>query len=507
METQNFDHRFQVRLLSAFAADQEFFRQSAEDIHLSDFSSAPVRLIFEVMREHLRKYGEHPTGVSLPDEIIRAMKFGIGPNGPDTIKTECPEAMLRTVSSTLKEVVHGLLNPSKGENRKYFADQLKNFLYRVRLNRIRGQEMTAQEQIEEAARINEDVKRISGGETAGRETTGRKRVVRKKEDQPRVYGTGVWPIDIRMGMGMRRGEMGVVLASSGVGKTNMLINFAVNAALRGQRSLFMSLEVDEDRILQRMQAMMGNFRMSLMNTPEEDWPKSELARYDYMMSDSFPNLDYITVNHEYIDKFPKIADIEREIKLWREKMRSEGVPDEEAAIVLVDYIKQIEPDDANAKSTQNTNQIYGTITQRLRQIARTHKVVLWTAQQIQRKASRSEHIHDDDIADAISIRNHSDVMLGFVPVGIGATDAQAATTVETEEEGSEKQFADREREMNVDFCKLRNAGNTNMFCTVWQSASLRLWTSKSYADKVATVSQSDFGTFFATMRPKEAARK
>ena len=505
MNTQNFDHRFQTKLLAAFAADPEFFRGNAEDIHLSDFSSAPVRLVFEVMREHLRKYGQHPTGVSLPDEVIRAMKFGVGPNGPDTIKTECPEAMLRTVASVLKEAVHGILNPST-KDREYFADQLRDFLYRVRLNQIRGDEMTAQEQIEQASKINEEVKRIAGGEVAGRETTGRKRVVRKKQEQPKVYGTGVWPIDIRMGMGMRRGEMGVVLASSGVGKTNMLINFAVNAALRGQRSLFMSLEVDEDRILQRMQAMMGNFKMSLMNTAEEDWPKRELDRYNYMMSDEFPNLDYVTVNHEYIDKFPKVDDIEREIRLWKRKMHDEGVPDDQSAIVLVDYSKQIDPETPDSKN-QNTNQIYGRIAQRLRQIARSQNVVLWTAQQVVRKASRSEHLRDDDIADAISIRNHSDVLLGFVPVGNGSTDATSATTEETEDASTEHQFADRERQMNVDFCKLRNAGNTGMFCTVWQSASLRLWTNQSYAEKEEILHPRDYATFFTKMRPKEPAKK
>lgn len=495
----NVDVSTQTKLLCALASDPEFFRQNVNKLRLSDFPASSVRIVFETMKAHFARYQEHPTAKVLPDEVLNAMR-GIGPDGKDSIVTTVPEASVRSVAACIGKVYEALARPDTSGT-AYFKDRLKEYLSSVRLGAMDGSSMTSSEQLEEASRIKSEIEQITGGERKGLAKSARTRVVRKKQAQPKRFGTGVWPVDIRMNMGMQLGEVGVILAGSGTGKTNMLINFAANAALRGQRSLFLTLEVSDETILRRMHAMMGNFPMSVMNLPEEDWPASELARYDYMLSDAFPNIDYVTVNYEYVDKTPTVDDLDREIGAWREDTRRQGVPDTDAPLVLVDYIRQIDPGRL-ASRNDNTNTKFGAIMQALKRIAIKHNVVLWTAQQVTRLANRKEHIHKDDIADSIAIVNHCDVILGFVPVG--GTEQTAPTTQETEDDVAAN-HADRERLMNVDFVKLRNSGETGSFCTVFQGKSLRLWTSEQYARTVEGLAMSmDHARFFASMRPKEA---
>ena len=497
----NCDNEVQTKLLCALAADQEFLRANVGKLRLSDFPSPAMRLVFEVMRAHFDRYHSAPTAMVFPDEVGQALR-GIGPDGKDSIATSVPEASVRSVAICLGKVMSAMAHPDPSST-GYWRDRMREYLSSVRLAGMPGQDMTAAEQLEEAARIKEEIDGISGGRK-GLAKSAKTRVVRKKAAVPKRFGTGVWPIDIRMNMGMQLGELGCVLAGSGVGKTNVLINMAANAALRGQRSLFMTLEVSDEIILRRLHAMLGNFPASLMNKPEEDWPRRELDRYDYMMSDAFPNADYVTLNYEYVDKAPTCEQLDVEISAWKEDMRAAGLSDDECPFVFIDYIRQIDPGRLASK-TDNTNTKFGAIMQSLKRISVRHNVVLWTAQQVTRAANNKEHIRKDDIADSIAIVNHCDAILGFVPVG-GAQQV-APTTQETEEDTADR-HADKERLMNVDFVKLRNSGETGQFCTVFQGKSLRLWTSEQYARVVDGMASGptavDLDRFFAAMKPKEA---
>lgn len=486
----------QTKLLCALAADPEFLGQNAAKLRLSDFPSATVRLVFETLRAHWQRYGVLPSTKIFPDEVGNALR-GIGPDGTESITTHVPESSVPAVAKCIGEVFHALAAPSSDQT-GYWKDRLKEYLYTVRLAAMPGQDMSAGEQVAEAAKIKEEVESITGGSRRGQATTAKTRVIRKRTKIPRRYGTGVWPIDIRIGMGLELGEVGCILGGSGVGKTNVLINLAVNAAMKGQRALFLTLEVSKDRILSRLHAMAGNFPMSLLGTPEEEWPERELQRYDYML-DQVP-VDYVTVNYEYVTKAPTCDDLDREIGNWREDMRKAGISDEDAPLVCVDYIRQIDPKGV-ASRDDNTNTKLGAIMQALKHIAMKHHCVLWTAQQITRAANRKEHIRKDDIADSIAIVNHCDVMLGFAEVG---TTGNTAPTTQESEDDTVEQHSDKERLMNVDFVKLRNSGETGSFCTVFQGKSLRLWTSEQYARVVDNMAATaPFADFFTRLKPKE----
>ena len=500
----NCDAAMQTKLLCALAGDPEFFRQNVGKLRLSDFPSPAVRIVFETMRAHWELYGDIPGIQILPDEVGNAMR-GIGPDGKDSVTTSIPGSMVRQTGGCIWAVLHAMREHDTSGT-AYFRDRLREYLSTVRLAAMPGEEMSASEQLERAAEIKAEVDGITGGEKAGLARSARTRVVRKKEAIPARIGTGVWPIDLRMNMGLELGEVGCVCGGTGTGKSNMLINFATNAALRGQHALFMTLELSDETVLRRMHAMLGNFAMSMMNKPEEDWDRDSLDRYNYMLSDAFPNIDYVTVNYEYVTRAPTCEDIDREVGRWKADMHAKGISDEMCPLVCVDYIRQIDPGRLVGRN-ENTNTKFGAIMQELKHIATRHHVVLWTAQQVTRAANHKEHFRKDDIADSIAILNHCDACLGFVPVG--GVQQTAPTTRETEDDTADR-HADRERQLNVDFIKLRNSGETGTFCTVFQGKSLRLWTSEQYERAMGNMTASakaiGFDKFFAAMRPKEARR-
>ena len=503
------DNATQARLLCALAGDPVFFTENVPNLHLSDFPSLPVRIVFETIRAHWRLYGTLPGPTILPDEVLDAMR-GVGPDGKESISTVVPKALIRNVASVLGQAISAMSHPDQS-NSEYFRDRWQEYLSEVRVGQLNA-ETSAREQLRKAAALNEEIEKISGSRQSEAVTAGKRILRSRSEPRGQRHGTGVWPIDLRMKMGMQLGELGVVMATTGLGKSNMLINFAVNAALTGKRVLFMSLEVDYETILKRLQAMIGVFPISLMDEYEEEWAEKhpkELERYNYLTKQGFPYIDYITVNTEYTTRSATCADIEREIKAWKRKMHADGVSDDDCPLVCIDYIHQMSFAGVATKN-DNLNTQYGNIARRLHQLAVDTKCIVWTAQQAARGCEKKQHLSVSDIADSIDIARHSEVVLGMTLVGIDPRTGQdtnqwgsdSQVTEESEDDAPDK-FGDKERLVNIDFCKLRNSGEKGTFCTVFQSKSLRFYTSARYADLTESrVNEMPLESFYLSVRPK-----
>ena len=73
----------------------------------------------------------------------------------------------------------------------------------------------------------------------------------KDEMKPKI-STGIQSLDFLLGGGYVDKSLNIVMASTGGGKTSFMINLALNAVKAGYRVLYLSLEITEIDILQRM---------------------------------------------------------------------------------------------------------------------------------------------------------------------------------------------------------------------------------------------------------------
>ena len=115
------------------------------------------------------------------------------------------------------------------------------------------------------------------------------------QNQEHTFGvvTGFKSID-RMLLGLRPGQMIVVGARPGVGKTSFALNFAVNAAAKGASVAFFSLEMSGNEIAQRLlsaQAKIGLQDIRSANIHTQQWPAileatQTLSQLDIMVDDT-----------------------------------------------------------------------------------------------------------------------------------------------------------------------------------------------------------------------------
>lgn len=105
--------------------------------------------------------------------------------------------------------------------------------------------------------------------------------------------TGYPGIDSRL-LGLRPGQMIVVGARPGVGKTSFALNLCVNAAADGASVAFFSLEMSKIEIAQRLlsaQAKIGLMDIRSANIRDNQWPQileatQDLSKLDIMIDDT-----------------------------------------------------------------------------------------------------------------------------------------------------------------------------------------------------------------------------
>lgn len=128
--------------------------------------------------------------------------------------------------------------------------------------------------------------------------------------------------------GFRGGDLVILAARPGVGKTSFALNLAVNAAKAGTTVAFLSLEMSASQLVQRIlcseaRVNLGNVRQGRMT--DSDWMAIIEA------SNILYNLDM------YIDDTPALSILELRAKARRE-LRSK-----EKGLIVVDYLQLMQP--------------------------------------------------------------------------------------------------------------------------------------------------------------------
>lgn len=128
--------------------------------------------------------------------------------------------------------------------------------------------------------------------------------------------------------GFRGGDLVILAARPGVGKTSFALNLAVNAAKLGTTVAFLSLEMSASQLVQRIlcsEARVNLARLRSGKVEKSDWGAIADA------SNTLSKLDM------YIDDTPALSILELRAKARRE------LRDKEKGLIVVDYLQLMQP--------------------------------------------------------------------------------------------------------------------------------------------------------------------
>ena len=367
-ENKNFGylgHSFQLKLINLIITDKNFFTSIIDVILPKYFDNQYFKLIMQLVKEYYQNYQTSPSFDAL-DQLTRI-----------EISSEMAK---KYVFDMLKEVKDASFEDHlfiKEKAIKFCKQQeLKKAIRKVEGIMEKGDFESydmCEEYIRDAISVgelnNEDFEIFSELEAL------------LEEDYRHPLATGIGGLDNILNGGLAKGEIGVILAPTGVGKTTLLTRFANTAYNMGSNVLQIFFE-DNPKIIQRKHF-----------TCWTGIPSQDLGDHKETVLDKADEMKK-TGGRLILKKLPSDELNMLQIKNQVRKIISEGI---KLDMVLIDYIDCVIPD----RSFNDEWKGEGSVMRKFEGMCHELNLVGWTATQGNRSSISSDVVTTDQMGGSI----------------------------------------------------------------------------------------------------------
>lgn len=213
--------------------------------------------------------------------------------------------------------------------------------------------------------------------------------------------------------GFRGGDLVILAARPGVGKTSFALNLATNAAKAGVAVTFFSLEMGAEQLVQRILCSEACVSLSKLRSgliAEGDW--GALAEHSGKLS----QLDF------YIDDAPGLTILEARAKARREL---HGIKEGQKGLIVVDYLQLMQP--SPGTKNKSTNDQVGEISRGLKILAKEMNMPVIALSQLSRaveQRGKDKRPMLSDLRDSGSIEQDADIVM-FIDRSMNEIEAES----------------------------------------------------------------------------------
>jgi hypothetical protein len=232
-----YGYGFQVKVIAAMFTDRAFLQQIADIIQPEYFDSDSNIWLLEILIAHFREYKTPPSKDVLKVKV-----------------TEISDDVLKTaILEQLKEVFRFM----ESDDLSFVKDEILKFCKNQEIK----QAIMDSVGLLKMGNYDEIKTKIDSAMKAGADTNigldyKANISARYAESSRHTITTGWDVVDDLMDGGLARGELGVVMAPAGIGKSWMLINIGANAMRAGHTVIHYTLELNENYVGQRYDSVL-----------------------------------------------------------------------------------------------------------------------------------------------------------------------------------------------------------------------------------------------------------
>ena len=348
---------FQVKVIAALFTDRIFLQQIADIIQSDYFESDANSWLLEVILEHFKEYKTPPSKDVLKVKI-----------------TEIENDILKTVVlEQLKEVFRYM----ESDDLSFVKDEILKFCKNQEIK----QAIMDSVALLKMGNYDEIKSKMDSAMKAGADTNiGLDYVndvaARYNEAARHTITTGWEVIDDLMDGGLAPGELGVVMAPAGSGKSWLLINIGANAVKAGKTVIHYTLELNENYVGQRYDSVLTGINAQTLKHHQET------------VEEKMQSLTGDLIVKYYPTKSVGVMALKAHI----EKTMMQGkTPD----LIIVDY-----GDLLKVNTKKDKHEALEDLYEELRGMAGEYKIPVWTASQAGRSALEEDVIEADKIASS-----------------------------------------------------------------------------------------------------------
>ena len=348
---------FQVKVIAAMFTDRIFLQQIADIIRPDYFESDANTWLLEVILEHFAEYKTPPSKDVLKVKITEVDN--------DILKT----AILEQLKDVFRYMESDDLTFVKDEILKFCKNQEIKHAIMDSVNLLK------------MGNYDEIKTKIDSAMKAGADTNiGLEYKLniqaRYAEASRHTITTGWDVIDDLMDGGLAPGELGVVMAPAGIGKSWLLINIGANAVKAGKTVIHYTLELNENYVGQRYDSVLTGINAQTLKHHQDTVEERMRTLSGDLIVKYFPTKSVGVMGLK--------AHLEKTIMLGQK-------PD----LVIVDYGDLLK---INAK--KDKHEALEELYEELRGMAGEYDIPVWTASQAGRSALEEDVIEADKIASS-----------------------------------------------------------------------------------------------------------
>ena len=351
---QQYGFGFQVKVLAAMFTDRTFLQQIADIIQPEYFESESNSWILDIILGHFRTYKTPPTKDVLKVKV-----------------TEIEHDVLKVaVVEQLKEVFRYM----ESDDLSFVKDEILRFCKNQEIKHAIMDSVN----LLKIGNYDEIKTKIDSAMKAGADTNigheyKSQVALRYNEAARHTITTGWDVVDDLMDGGLAPGELGVVMAPAGIGKSWLLINIGANAIRNGKNVVHFTLELNENYVGQRYDSVITGI------------PAQNLKNYQEDIENKMSHISGELVIKYYPTKSVGVMALKAHIE--KSSMLNKA-PD----LVIVDYA------DLLKVSAKDKHEALEELYEELRGMAGEYGVPVWTATQAGRAALEDDIIEADKIA-------------------------------------------------------------------------------------------------------------
>ena len=361
---------YQTKVVANLVSDRPFLEQVSDILETKYFESDTNKWIVDLTKKYFHKYKNNPT--------------------TDYFKTEVQKisdnTLQQNVLQQLKAVYQNTQHSDKEWVKSEFVTFCKNQNFKnVILNSV---ELLKTGQFEKIEKMVRDAVKV--GQTTDLGLDYKEEIeVRFEEVNRRTVATNWEVIDELTDGGLGPGELGVIVAPSGVGKTWVLSHIGAEAVRQGKNVLHYTLELTQNYVGQRYDTIFTSI------------PSADLKDHKDEIKEKVDKLRGGLIIKYYPPKGITANTIAAHVDMVRQ---TKFQPD----LIIIDYA------DLLVSTNSKNNSDYaeqGGIYIDLRALSGEYQIPIWTASQTNRSAIDSEVIQADKIADSYAKVMNADLII------------------------------------------------------------------------------------------------
>jgi hypothetical protein len=360
-----FGKTFQEDLCHLILNDRSFADQMFEVLDINFLELKHLKVFIGKVREYRKKYGVHPTS-NIMHSIIRT---GLDAE-PESVKVRIREYYARV-----------LANGHTPDSADFIKDTALDFCKKQKLKEalIKSVDLIKSSSFDEVSKVIDTALKLGSDNTLGYDYLAdfEQRFMKKTRDP---VTTGWRDIDEISKGGLGKGELGVVVAPTGAGKSMVLVHLGAQALKSGKNVLHYTLELADTVVASRYDSCITGVELK------------NLTVFKEKIYDEVSQITGRLIVKEYPTRSASIQTIKNHVEKLK---RRDFTPD----VIIVDYGDLIKPE--NARKDEKRHQLE-TIYEELRGLAQICECPLWTASQTNRSGLNAEVITMESISEAFN---------------------------------------------------------------------------------------------------------